>query len=585
MALDLGVLVARLRVDDSHYNASLRAAPKTAEDAGRKIGRSLSSGTESGFKGIGSKVGGILVGLGLGKMAIDAGKFGIETYMAGENASIGFTTMLGSAKRAETFMGQLRAFAKDTPFAFPELQTAASSLISVGIKADKVIPIMRSLGNATAGMGSGSEGVKRATVALQQMNAAGRITGEDLNQLRDAGIPVYELLAKATGKSVKAVADLAQKGKLGKTELDAMMKALESGKGLERFNGLMEKQAGSLEGMLGNLKDTLGTGLATAIDNSGLDTKLKGGIAAVSAALPALLSNLQGFVEWLIQSGVWIQQNEAWLRPLASAIGGGAAAIVIIVGAMRAWAAVQLFLNAAMTANPIGIIITLVGLLVGALIYAYQTSDEFRANVDTALSAVGAVFRWLWNSAVAPVIRFLINGFAWVVGGIANMLGALGEIPGFGWAKDAATKMREAAKRANDLADGVKDIPNNTDVNISLHIKGLGRLDALGRNFKALGIMGARAKGGPIVGGMNYLVGEDGPEIITAPKGGGNVIPAGESKRILGRGAEAPKALGGRPAESGGNPFDGTLMRIVGLNSLGDYMMVRLESALASEGV
>ena len=39
---------------------------------------------------------------------------------------------------------------------------------------------MTSLGNATSGMGTGSEGVQRATVALQQMAAAGRITGEDL---------------------------------------------------------------------------------------------------------------------------------------------------------------------------------------------------------------------------------------------------------------------------------------------------------------------------------------------------------------------------------------------------------------------
>lgn len=37
-----------------------------------------------------------------------------------------------------------------------------------------------------------------------------------------------------------------------------------------------------------------------------------------------------------------------------------------------------------------------------------------------------------------------------------------------------------------------------------------------------------RALGGPIVGGQEYLVGERGPEIITAPSGGGTVIPNGE---------------------------------------------------------
>ena len=107
---------------------------------------------------------------------------------------------------------------------------------------------MTTLGDVTSGMGTGSEGVKRATIALQQMSAAGRITGEDLNQLRDAGIPVYDLLAKATGKSKEEVVKLAQAGKLGKKELGQMMGALESGKGLERFSGLMEKQSTSIVG-------------------------------------------------------------------------------------------------------------------------------------------------------------------------------------------------------------------------------------------------------------------------------------------------------------------------------------------------
>lgn len=191
--------------------------------------------------------------------------FGIKTAASMQTAKIGFTTMLGSAKKANSFLKDLSAFAAKTPFEFPELQTAASSLISAGINADKVIPIMTTLGNVTSGMGTGSEGVQRATVALQQMSAAGRITGEDLNQLRDAGIPVYDLLAKATGKSKAEVVALAQAGKLGSKELGQMMKALETGKGLERFSGLMDKQSESLSGVASTFKDTLGMGLATAL--------------------------------------------------------------------------------------------------------------------------------------------------------------------------------------------------------------------------------------------------------------------------------------------------------------------------------
>jgi hypothetical protein len=63
------------------------------------------------------------------------------------------------------------------------------------------------------------------------------------------GVAFVDLLTAATGKSTAQIAEMAAKGKLGKLELDQLMTALESGKGLEKFNGLMEKQAQSLTGL------------------------------------------------------------------------------------------------------------------------------------------------------------------------------------------------------------------------------------------------------------------------------------------------------------------------------------------------
>lgn len=233
----------------------------------RRFGSALGSKVSSGVRRFGSALGNIVKGgvVALGALSVAAAATGLKTAASMEQAKIGFTTMLGSAKAAKVFLADLSKFAAKTPFEFPELQTAASSLVSAGIEADKVIPIMTTLGDVTAGMGTGSEGIKRATVALQQMNAAGKITGEDLNQLRDAGIPVYDLLSKALGKTKAEVVSLAQKGKLGGDALAKMMKALETGKGLERFNGLMKKQSKSLSGTWSTLKDTINMGLADAV--------------------------------------------------------------------------------------------------------------------------------------------------------------------------------------------------------------------------------------------------------------------------------------------------------------------------------
>ena len=442
MALNLGTLAATLTIDDSDYKAKLRNAPRLAESAGRNIGGGVVRGMRPGL----AKLGGLFAGLGIAKLTGDLLGFGLKTAMQNEKASISFTTMLGSAKKAQAFLAQMKDFAAKTPFEFPELQTAASSLISIGIKADKVIPIMRTLGDVTAGMGTGSEGVKRATVALQQMNAAGRITAEDLNQLRDAGIPVYDLLAAATGKSKKAVAELARTGGLGAKELGQLMKALETGKGLERFNGLMDKQSQSLEGIISTLKDTVGQGLADAL--APLLPLIKDGITGFTQMLPPLISGAKAI-------GTWIVQNKDLLGYLAKAAG------VLGIVTVAMW-----LLNAAMNANPIGLVVIAIGALVAGLLWAYDNVGWFRNAVNGAFTAIGAIFRWLWNNAIAPVLRFIVTGFGWVMDGFANMLDALGNVPGFEWARGAAVSMRVLAQRSREAADSIGDIPDpkvNTD--------------------------------------------------------------------------------------------------------------------------
>ncbi len=275
-----------------------------------KVGKAAGD-TESKFSKVGNGLAtvGKLAGRGavlFGGLAGAGAFMGLQTAAGMEQARISFTTMLGSAQKADGFLKQLAAFAAKTPFEFPELQTAASSLISAGFAAKDVIPIMTNLGDVTSGMGTGAEGVQRATVALQQMSAAGKITGEDLNQLRDAGVPVFDLLSAATGKSKEAISALAQEGKLGKTEMQALFDALGTGKGLERFSGLMEKQSASLTGMVSTFKDTLGQGLAKAIEpaipfiKDGLG-RLTGAVGTALEALPGIVGKVKDFVGPIIQ--------------------------------------------------------------------------------------------------------------------------------------------------------------------------------------------------------------------------------------------------------------------------------------------
>jgi tape measure domain-containing protein len=268
-----------------------------------KTGPAFKSAARSSdrFAGQFSRLGGTLAkfgkraGLGLGIATAAGAGLGLRIAASNEQAQISFTTMLGSAKKASKFLTKLQQFAAKTPFEFPELQTAASSLISAGFQAKQVIPIMTTLGDVTSGMGTGAEGIQRATVALQQMSAAGKITGEDLNQLRDAGIPVFDLLASATGKSKAEISKLAASGKLGKKEMNQLFDALETGGGgLKRFSGLMDKQSQSLTGLWSTFKDTLGQGLAKAI--TPMIPAIKEGLKGASTVIANVLEGIPGAI-------------------------------------------------------------------------------------------------------------------------------------------------------------------------------------------------------------------------------------------------------------------------------------------------
>lgn len=556
-------IIPSLRGIDREINSQLGDVSAGGEKAGQ--------GFAGGFRKALGSAAGVLAAIGIGKMAVDAASFGVQTYSANEKASISFTTMLGSAEKAQSFLSKMKDFAATTPFEFPELQTAASSLISAGVNADKVLPIMRTLGDVTSGMGTGSEGIRRATVALQQMQAAGKITGEDLNQLRDSGIPVYDLLAAATGKSKDKIVELAQAGKLGKKELDAMMTALESGKGLEKFNGLMDAQSKSLEGTISNLKDTLGQGLADAL--TPIMPFIKDGIGRLTESLPGVVNNLKGFAEWLVATGTaangafeFLSKHEGVIKPLAvtvgvlalgyqalalaqtiAAAGGFLTWIGQVTGLTRTWAAVQGVLNVVMSANPIALVVIAIAALVAGFIVAYNTSEDFRNVVNGAFNAVADAGLWLWNNALAPAFRFIVSGFAGVMRALADFVGALGNIPGFEWAKDAAGKLRGMADQADAAARGIKNIPDRKDVEINLQINGAAKLDAVGRNFRALQIQGAFASGGLVERTGVYLVGEQGPELVRLAAGQ-EVIPASKTSQMLSPSSRPVSGVSGQRA-------------------------------------
>ena len=186
--------------------------------------------------------------------------------------------------------------------------------------------------------------------------------------------------------------------------------------------------------------------------------------------------------------------------------------------------------NVAWYANPITWVIAGIIALVAAVYLIATKTTWFQTVWEYMTGAIGASWRWLWNSVLAPVIRFILNGFATVTSAIGHVLLALGHIPGFGWATTAGNRMLGAANQARNLANGIRNIPRNLPVNVAFsgNFSWLGQqvASALGNVNKLAALAGRRASGGPVMAGSAYLVGENGPEVFV-PGSSGGIIPNG----------------------------------------------------------
>lgn len=88
--------------------------------------------------------------------------------------------------------------------------------------------------------------------------------------------------------------------------------------------------------------------------------------------------------------------------------------IKITTALTKGWAIVQKLLNGTMKANPIGIVVTVLGLLVGALVAAYAKSETFREIVDKAFTVIGDTAKWLWEKAIKPAFKAIGVVVTWL---------------------------------------------------------------------------------------------------------------------------------------------------------------------------
>ena len=148
---------------------------------------------------------------------------------------------------------------------------------------------------------------------------------------------------------------------------------------------------------------------------------IKGAAATVAAharmALAWTASKAQSVAAAVATGAAWVAQNAriavSWVATTAAMVAHKAASLAV-AAASKVMAAGQWLVNAALTANPIGLVVAAIAGLIAIVVLAYQKNETFRKIVDAAWAgikaAISAVVDWFRNTAW-PWMR---DAFTWI---------------------------------------------------------------------------------------------------------------------------------------------------------------------------
>lgn len=169
-----------------------------------------------------------------------------------ESLEVSFKTLLGDEQKAVDMMGELRQFASSTPMQLGDLASGAQLLLAFNVEAEKVVPTLRAIGDISMGDAQRFQGL---TLAFSQMSSAGRLMGQDLMQMVNAGFNPLSQISLKTGKSISELKDAMSKGAISADMVaEAFMEATAEG---GKFHGMLDKQSQSIKGSLSNLQSAV----------------------------------------------------------------------------------------------------------------------------------------------------------------------------------------------------------------------------------------------------------------------------------------------------------------------------------------
>lgn len=344
-----------------------------------------------------------------------------------EQYTTSLEVMLGSAEKASAMIAEMREFAAKTPLTLDNVISSGTMLMSYGVDESNLIDTMTKLGDLASG---NAEKMDRITLAYGQMLAKGKVTGEELMQMTEAGVPLQTALAESIGVTGEEFSKMVSAGKVGIDALNKAITELTTGDG--KFAGMMEKQSQTMRGMLSTMQDNI----------SEFFRKMgEGAFGEVKSALQDVSDQL---AEW---------EQDGTLDEWAQGVG---VMLKNLVAFMKQAISVGLDFKEAIIAGAVALGTFKIGIGIGNVISAtvsairsFTTATKAATTAQAAFNAVGAANQYAF---IGAAILSVIATVATLVTTTNNATQSVEELT------QAASELSDEAQKSADKAKTLEEV-------------------------------------------------------------------------------------------------------------------------------
>jgi tape measure domain-containing protein len=227
-------------------NVAINVDSRNAVSKLRQV-QTQATATEKAFGGVASAVGKLAVAFS----AIQAARFVFVKAAELESQTRSLQVLTGSAEKAKQIIQELQQLGAVTPFTSTELIDSAKRLQAFGVEADKVVETTKRLADVSGATGAELSGL---VTAYGQVQAKGRLQGEELLQFQERGVALQAELRKMYGLSGEEFQKALEKGRIGAEAVEVAILRLTSAGG-KYANGAIA-QSDTLQGKLSTLQDS-----------------------------------------------------------------------------------------------------------------------------------------------------------------------------------------------------------------------------------------------------------------------------------------------------------------------------------------